>query len=159
MVTRSRGWKLQTRGLRSTYWYAYQSGPQLILNSLLTLFSGLNLESEPSRQICILTSSSIICAWSNKLRLAWDASFSEVGTFSLDENGIRVLDRNKYEIGFIIVTEQSEREWFYGQISKYVLGPYPFSISLKSHPSTCLLITLFFRVIAAHNALKRLEYA
>ncbi|KIM32678.1 hypothetical protein M408DRAFT_326439 [Serendipita vermifera MAFF 305830] len=89
-----------------------------------------HIESEPNRQVCILTSTSIICAWTHKLRLCWDSPFSEIGTVSLDENGIRVLDRRKKEIGFIIITEQNDREWFYGQISK---------------------------VIAAHNAMKRLE--
>lgn len=89
-----------------------------------------HIESEPNRQICILTSTSIICAWTEKLRLCWDAPFSDVGTVSLDENGIRILDRKKHEIGFIIITDRNDREWFYGQISK---------------------------VIAAYNAAKRLD--
>jgi vacuolar protein sorting-associated protein 13A/C len=82
------------------------------------LASNLLSESEPNRQICILTSTNIICAWTHKLRLCWESPFIEVGTVSLDENGIRVLDRKKKEIGFIIITEQNDREWFYGQISK-----------------------------------------
>lgn len=89
-----------------------------------------HIESEPNRQVYILTSKIIICAWVDKLRLYWDAPFSDIGTVSLDENGIRVLDRKKREIGFIIITERHDREWFYGQISK---------------------------VIAAYNAAKRLE--
>lgn len=77
-------------------------------------------ESEPSRQVCILTSTSIICAWTHRLRLCWDSPFSYIGTVSLDENGIRILDRERRETGFIIITERHDREWFYGQISKYV---------------------------------------
>jgi hypothetical protein len=80
----------------------------------------LAAESEPNRQVCILTSGTIIYAWVHKLRLYWDAPFSDIGIVSLDENGIRVLDRKKREIGFIIITERHDREWFYGQISKYV---------------------------------------
>jgi hypothetical protein len=79
-------------------------------------------ESEPNRQVCILTSGIIIYAWVEKLRLHWDAPFSDIGTVSLDENGIRVLDRKKREMGFIIITERHDREWFYGQISKYVIS-------------------------------------
>jgi vacuolar protein sorting-associated protein 13A/C len=78
----------------------------------------LSSESEPNRQVCILTSTSIICAWTHKLRLCWESPFTEIGTVSLDENGIRVLDRRKKEVGFIIITEQNDREWFYAQISK-----------------------------------------
>ncbi|KAG8772541.1 hypothetical protein FRC15_002658 [Serendipita sp. 397] len=89
-----------------------------------------HIESEPNRQVCLLTSTAVICAWTNKLRLCWEASFSEVGTVSLEENGIRVLDRKREEIGFIIITEQADREWFYGEVSK---------------------------VIGSHNAMKRLE--
>lgn len=90
----------------------------MILCSHKCRASDLSSESEPNRQVCILTSTSIICVWTHKLRLCWESSFTEVGTVSLDENGIRVLDRRKKEIGFIIITEQKDREWFYGQISK-----------------------------------------
>ncbi|KAH9849745.1 vacuolar protein sorting-associated protein 13 [Lenzites betulinus] len=71
--------------------------------------------------VVLLTTTTVLSFWSNKLRLEWELPFTQVQGVTIEDTGIKFAHKaGKEHDKFVFIPDKSSQTWFFGQIASVV---------------------------------------
>ena len=81
----------------------------------------MSTDVQGSDAVVLLTASRVISFSSKRLRLEWELPFTLVSGVTIEDSGIRFVNKAGREHDkFIRIAEKSSQAWFFGQIASVV---------------------------------------